>query len=194
MEEWKKIDGYDNYSVSSEGRVRNDKTLRILKVGYNKDGYLNVKLWKNGKEKNFLVHRLVAIMFLPNPENKPCVDHINCVRDDNRVENLRWSSQKDNCNNPLTRKRSSEARKGKRTGKNNPMYGRTGENHPNSKKVICVTTGKIYGSINEAERQTGVKQGDIIRCCRGKRKTAGKDEYGNKLIWMYLDEYLESLK
>ena len=114
MEIWKKIDGYDNYSVSSEGRVRNDKTGRILKAVSDKKGYLQVNLSKNGKNKRFYVHRLVCIAFLPNPLELPCVDHINTIKDDNRINNLRWVTHKDNCNNPLTRQRNSEAQKGKR--------------------------------------------------------------------------------
>ena len=60
------------------------------------------------------------------------------------------------------------------------------------KAVICITTGKIYESIMEAERQTGVDHRNINACCRAKRKSAGKDENGNRLVWMYLDEYYES--
>ena len=62
------------------------------------------------------------------------------------------------------------------------------------KAVICITTGKIYDSAHEAERQIGVSHSNIISNCRGRYKSAGKDENGNKLVWMYLDEYLESLK
>ena len=61
-----------------------------------------------------------------------------------------------------------------------------------SKAVICITTGKIYESMQEASRQTGVKFQNISRCCYGKCKSAGKDKNGNKLIWKFLDEYLES--
>lgn len=60
------------------------------------------------------------------------------------------------------------------------------------KAVICITTVKIYESAYEASRQTGVHRGNIGACCRGKLKSAGKDENGNKLEWKYLDEYLES--
>lgn len=59
------------------------------------------------------------------------------------------------------------------------------------KAVICITTGKIYGSTREAERYTRVAYQSIVRCCRGKSKSAGKDENGNKLTWMFLEDYLK---
>lgn len=178
---WKKIDGYENYSVSKDGDVRNDKTERILKPHHNKAGYQSINLYKNGKVKHFQVHRLVAETFIPNPDDLPCIDHINTIRDDNRVENLRWVTYKENMNNPLTRK--------KMSGENHPMYERTGENNPTSKMVICVTTREIFNGAMEAERQTGVNQSNISLCCSGKRKSAGVIN-GKPAIWMYYDEYL----
>ena len=105
-------------------------------------------------------------------------------------------------NNPLygkqlskeTKKKISEARKGKYKGENNYMYGRTGADNPTSKAVICITTGKFYGGTREASRMTGIEPSSISRCCRGKLKSAGKDENGNKMVWRYYDEYLESLE
>lgn len=92
MEIWKKINGYGDYSVSSVGRIRNDRTGTIRKLQvYTKD-YYSVRL--NGK--NLLVHRLVAMAFIDNPENKPDVDHINGDRKDNRIENLRWVTAREN--------------------------------------------------------------------------------------------------
>ena len=171
MEQWKKIDGYENYSVSRNGEIRNDKTGRVLKQIYDNKGYLHINLYENGKKKKITVHRLVAEAFIPNSENKPCVDHINAIRDDNRVENLRWCTHKENSNNPLTIKNNSEAQ--------------SGENHPRCKKVICVTTGEIFDYINQASEKYKVAHESISACCRGKRKSAGKLN-GEKLIWRYL--------
>ncbi len=92
VEMWKKIDGFENYSVSTFGRIRNDKTGIIRKPQVYTKGYYSVRL--NGK--NLLVHRLVALAFLENPERKPVVDHINGDRKDNNASNLRWVTTAEN--------------------------------------------------------------------------------------------------
>jgi hypothetical protein len=96
MEEWKLINGYD-YSVSSLGRIRNNRTGRILKGVPNTFGYLQVFLYKNGRSKRFTVHQLVASYFLPDQMGKE-INHINEDKLDNRVENLEYITHKENCN------------------------------------------------------------------------------------------------
>lgn len=118
IEEWKAVKDYEGYyEVSTEGRVRSlDRYVkcnsglrlrkgRILKFKTNKKGYLQVNLSKEGKKTFYRVSVLVATAFIPNPENKPCVDHINTIRTDNRVCNLRWVTYKENANNPLTKEK-----------------------------------------------------------------------------------------
>ena len=72
------------------------KHTREVKPLKRPDGYMRIGLCKNGKGKMFSIHRLLATAFIPNPENKPCVDHINGIRDDNRLENLRWVTYSEN--------------------------------------------------------------------------------------------------
>jgi hypothetical protein len=102
FEEYRQIEGYENYSVSNMGNVRNDTTGRILKGHPDKDGYLRLDLYKEGKSKH-KIHRLVAIAFLENPDNLGEVDHINQIKSDNWLENLRWCSHSNNCRNQRKR-------------------------------------------------------------------------------------------
>lgn len=114
-EQWKQVPGYSDYSVSDQGRVRSRRTSneKILKMKTNYHGYYEVTLISDeGQKKTFRVHRLVAEAFIPNPEMKPSVDHINNFKKDNRVCNLRWATMKEQLENPHTvRKRREAARK-----------------------------------------------------------------------------------
>ncbi len=108
---WLSIKGFENYQISICGKVRNVTTKRILKNNMNKYGYYYVALYNNGQQKKFKVHRLIAIHFLPNIENKTCVDHINNLKTDNRISNLRWSTiQQNNFNYSLSKKNTSGVR------------------------------------------------------------------------------------
>ena len=99
--------GYPNYSVDTEGNVwsfgkKTRKGCRKFKVVVDSTGYCIVCLTKDGKCSNKKIHRLVALAFIPNPENKPCIEHINTDKTDNNIKNLRWATYKENCNNPIT--------------------------------------------------------------------------------------------
>ena len=191
---WKEIPGYSGkYEVSNFGRVKSlaRKVLsrngglkpipeRILKQCVIK-GYCNVILCADGKtHKHGLVHRLVAIVFVPNPENKPFIDHLDGNSTNNRADNLRWCSQRENCRNPITTNRNSIAKQ----GANNPQFGKRNEQVHNSRKIACFTKDgifvQVFPSIAEAVRQIGVLQSGITRCAMGKIKTSGG------YIWRYL--------
>ena len=169
QEIWKDIKGYEGfYQVSNMGRVKNIKG-KIRKSRIIKSGYVIIDLNKNCHKKTYYVHRLVAETFIPNTENKPEVDHINTDKTDNRVENLRWATRKDNQNNPLTRKRNSETHKGKimseefkqkqsetHKGDKHWNYGNNWDeetkkknllSQPTRKTIRCIETNIIYNSI-----------------------------------------------
>ena len=212
-ENWKPIKDFEGYyEISSFGRVKSlnrvietsdgiNKKIkeRILKSSENSNGYLIVTLKKNNKRKQFKVHRLVAEAFIPNPESKPYIDHINTIRTDNRVSNLRWVTQKENCNNELSKKNYSEAQKGhevseetkKKIGKVHKGRKHTEETKKklkghevseetrkkigkgNGKLAYCIELDKIFESTCEASRELGICQNSISLACRGKRETAG---------------------
>ena len=168
------------YEVSSMGRVRSldrvdslgrEAKGKVLKLGINNKGYLFVGLCKNGKVKTFQVHRLVATMFIPNPDNLPVVNHKNETKTDNRAENLEWCTNKYNANYGTRNERASEAMKGKYTG----------DKHPIARKVICLETKQVFGCTKDAEKWCG-KTG-VSNCCRGKSKTCGGYH------WQFLDDY-----
>ena len=104
VEQWIKIAGFDKYSVSDQGNVRNDKTKRILKLDDRK-GYFQVNLRNDKKTSKRKIHRLVAGAFLPNPEKKKYVDHINNDTKNNKLENLRWVTPSQNSQNAKNQKK-----------------------------------------------------------------------------------------
>ena len=194
MEIWKDVVGYEGfYQVSNQGRVKSlDRNIKhkngrvyytkgkILKTYLQNGGYLIAHLNKNGKMKNCTVHRLVATAFIENPEEKAEIDHINTIKTDNRVENLRWVTRSENFLNPLTRVKNSEARKGR-------------EKESLKKKVICLNTKEIFKDMFTAAEKYNLRSSNLTRCCQGKQISFGKDEKGNPLLWKYLDEYIPEI-
>lgn len=164
---WKNIDWCQNYQVSTLGRVKslgNDKTRKekILKPSKHKNGYLQVHIFKKGKTKNMLVHRLVAEAFLSNPLNLPQINHRNEIKSDNRVENLEYCTADYNNKYGTRIERAAKAKTG--------VY-----NTKTSKPIICIETGKIYPSAAEVQRQLGFSKCNISQCCNKKYgyKTSG---------------------
>lgn len=90
------IESYPNYSVDSEGRIFNNETGKEKAQYVNRDGYKVVDMYKNNKPTRKTVHRFVALAFIPNPENKPCVNHLDGNKENNKVENLEWATYSEN--------------------------------------------------------------------------------------------------
>lgn len=190
MEIWKIIENYPDYMISSQGRVKSYKkdVEKILKPRIHSNGYLRVNLCVDNISKDFYIHRLVANAFIPNTDNKPQIDHINTIKDDNRVENLRWVTRSENMNNPLTLIKSSEIRKGEKGA----MYGKIGKDNPSSIPILQFSIDgefiRKWDSAANVQRELGIN--NISNVCKGNRryKTAGG------YIWKYydLELYLES--
>lgn len=150
---WKKIN--DDYLISSSGKIYSLKSKKVLKGGIFPNGYLFCKLGRGSNNK--LIHRIVAETFIPNPQNKPCVDHINGNRNDNRVENLRWCTHKENSNFDIAKERMVKSQKKRKVY----QYTIDGE-------LVAV-----YESINDAARKNNYRISNIWACCSsyGRLKT-----------------------
>ena len=146
-EVWKDIEGYEGlYQISNLGRVKNIKTNHILSKNLQNNGYLMAHLYKNGR-KAVLIHRLVAKAFIPNPENKPTVNHKDHNRQNNVSSNLEWATMAEQHDEVMANL------KIKKLGK----------------KVLCVELNKIFLSTHEAEKWLNKKgHYNICRCCIGK--------------------------
>lgn len=189
-EVWKDIEGYEGlYQVSNLGRVRSLKfnKTKILKQG-NVNGYKRVVLSKNGKRKNYFVHRLVAMAFISNPNNLSIVNHKDENPSDNNVNNLEWCTQKYNINYGSAIKRSSENRKGEK----NPNYGKKGKHHPTSKPILMYDKEgnfiRQFDSISETNEYFNNKNAysNVSTCLRGKCKTA------YNYVFVYAEEKLKN--
>ena len=90
---------YPNYLIYEDGKVFSEKRNKFLKPYIDGYGYYRLCLCKNGKSKTYKLHRLIAIHYIQNPENKPFIDHINRIKTDNRIENLRWVTSSENNQN-----------------------------------------------------------------------------------------------
>lgn len=155
VEIWKPIANYPGYEVSNLGRIVSHKRKmdRILVPKEYESGYLSVGLSKHGKRKDLLIHRLVLSTFSPIDGMESLeVNHLDENKKNNCLDNLVWSTPKENCNY------------GMRNGKIKLRQ---------SKRVLCVETGIIYDSAKQASELTGTCRSSISNCLKGKRNKAG---------------------
>ena len=97
------IEGYENYIIFEDGVLINTNSGRIMKPSLTLEGYYQFGLFNNGKKKSVRRNRLIGIAYIPNPDNKPFLDHINRDRTDDRIENLRWATHSENMKNQICR-------------------------------------------------------------------------------------------
>ncbi len=184
---WKDVVNYEDiYQISNLGNIKSIERIikPPFKSSYIKPGksinkqkgyhYLQVTLCKNGTQKTYLIHRLVAISFLSNSHNYPCVNHLNGNKQDNRIENLAWCSYSQN-------EQHSYSVLGKKI--KGSALGKFGKDNPKSKPLIqydlFMNFIKKWDCAAGVERETGILNQNISKCCLGYRKTAGG------FIWKY---------
>lgn len=185
MENWKDIENYKGlYQVSDCGNVRSlardvyysngavHRTKeKILVPMLNNKGYSYVNLYKNGEHKKMLVHRLVALAFIPNSENKPMINHKDENPLNNCVDNLEWCDSKYNNNYGTKNARMIQNRRSYKLG-----------NHPRAKSVFCVELNKTFDCVQRAQEELGIWGASIIKVCKGKLNTTGG------FHWRYADD------
>lgn len=166
---WKDIEGYESiYKVSNYVNIkslerpiyRNGKIFciqkeKILKHSYHSAGYNAVNLYKNQLPNLCLVHRIIAEAFIPNPENKPTINHINGIKSDNRLENLEWSTYSENNQHAYTV-----------LGKKGPFDKIPG----NAKLTLNLETGIYYDSIRHASDSLNMNRGTLLSMLNGNNR------------------------
>ena len=157
LDSWADIQGFEGqYKISKKGDVYSLKTNKLLKPILS-NGYLKVMFGR----KMYRIHRLVAMAFIQNPCGYNCINHINGIKTDNRVENLEW------CNHTM-----------------NLIHAYRNGLNRSERPVECLLNNKVvkhYRSASEAEENDGFQRRLIAKCCKGKRKYHGGYE------WKYAD-------
>ena len=177
VEIWRPIPGYETlYEASNLGRVRSlFRYKKILKPSPITNGYLTVELWKDKQRKRIGIHRLVAMCFCDNPDNKPFVNHIDETKTNNCADNLEWVTHVENCNYGTAIQRRLAHRDYSKTD----YSWQTKEHYEHvslvmSIPIICVETGRVYRNSKEASKDTGYPSRTISRWVREEKSIRGK--------------------
>lgn len=166
------IPGFEGlYKITRDGKIYGIKQKQWRKLQYNTDGYLQIGLYKHGKCYYYCVHRLVALTFIPNPNNLPIVNHINSIRDDNTVENLEWCTVQQNNRHALecgNRDYSS----------NEHLSNMSKKRWERDLKPVAMYTKyheyiKTFKNAKQASEETGIKRQYIVDVCNDEQKTTG---------------------
>jgi hypothetical protein len=169
---WKEVKSYEGlYEVSNNGNIRNSNTGRVLKPSPNSRGYLHVTLSKFNVHRTTKIHNMVALHFRDNPDNKPCVNHIDGVKTNNWDYNLEYCTPLENSQHAVRMGlKPSEVR---------------GYANPKGTAVLQMDMNENiiadFGSMSDAQRKTGVSKGGIRYVCMGKREHAGGFKWKFKL-------------
>jgi hypothetical protein len=157
---WVKVNGIGNYEISNLGRFRNASSGLILKPQKLRLGYMQVNASHNYERQHYLLHRLIAIAFIENPQNKPFVNHINGVKHDNRIENLEWVTASENIQHSHKMGLSYNSQKQRKSAS---LVGRINGIKSCGIKVIDPSTGITYHSKNEMAKTIEVDYSTINR-------------------------------
>jgi len=183
-EKWLPITNFENkYEVSDFGRIRNSNTLQVLKL-YNQNGY-NYTYLSISKTKGLrpTVHRLVAIHFIYNPDNKPCVNHIDCNRSNNHISNLEWVTHKENTDYGIRYGNIKQFQKGLSNVANREYVrkkiseGLSGSKHYKAKVIVDTATGAVYGCIQEAANANNISREKLKHYLKGSCKNKTTLQY-----------------
>lgn len=166
---------FDRYKVFEDGRIWSNFYQKWINGNVGTSGYL--QLWltcKDGKKRYFMKHRVIAYFFIPNPDNKPTVNHKNHIKTDNRVENLEWATYSEQCDD-LQKENHSRSLKSSEKAIKAAINNFKIASEKNKKKVYQYTLdGKLineFSCINDAAKDVGAFPQNICACCKGKKKT-----------------------
>ena len=162
MEVWKRASRNPNYLVTNTGRIRRDGSTKDHSTR-DHNGYLITDLYSQGNRETVRVSRLIAEEFIPNPDNKPEVNHIDGNKHNNNVSNLEWVSKKENVRHAWD------------NGLAKPSYGMQGKKNPNAgrkgKPFRIVETGEVFNTLEECEEAIAGNNRHINDCLRGRQRT-----------------------
>ena len=168
---YRDVKDFPNYVITDDGKLINKKTGHIKHTYLNDDGYEVAKLYINNKPKVKSIHRLMAVAFIPNPNNLPEVNHKDGIKTRNVIDNLEWCDHSYNIQHAWDNKLiiNTEQRKSKLSKKNTNIH-KFG-NSERARKVQCIETGRVFDSITRAEEEYKTSRGSISNICQNKKQT-----------------------